>query len=82
MRKRTKQKDIAMTKPQRPPRGTTELPGGGKMIYTGDLTVLDKDGELVSWVSSDLLEILWGNAEADEDVSSGRTGTGDTGENR
>ena len=55
-----REKEVDMARPKRPPWGTTELPGGGKMIYDGDLTVLDKDGELVSWVSSDLLEVLWG----------------------
>lgn len=62
-----REKDIAMTRPKRPPRGTTELPGGGKMIYNGDLTVLDKDGELVSWLSSDLLEMMWGEADETEE---------------
>ena len=60
-------KDEEMTRPNRPPWGTTELPGGGKMIYDGDLTVLDKDGELVSWLSSDLLEMMWGEEDETEE---------------
>ena len=56
-----------MTRPERPPRGPTELSGGGKMIYDGDLTVLDKDGELVSWLSSDLLEMMWGEVDETEE---------------
>ena len=51
----------------RPKRGTTILPDGSKVIYDGDLTVLDKDGELVSWASSDLLSILWGDSEDEND---------------
>ena len=47
--------------PERPKRGTTELPDGCKMIYNGDLTVVDKDGDLVSWASSDLLSMMWGD---------------------
>lgn len=56
---------------ERPKRGTTLLPDGGKMIYDGDLTVLDKDGELVSWASPDLLAMTWGdNLDDDEDERS------------
>lgn len=55
-----------MTKPKRPPRGTTALPGGGKMIYAGDLTVLDKDGDLVSWIDEGLVGMLF-----DEEVDCG-----------
>ena len=57
---------------ERPPRGTTPLPDGGKMIYNGgDLTVVDKDGDLVSWLSSDLLAIMWGDdLDDDEDERS------------
>ena len=55
----------------RPKRGTTLLPDGDKMIYDGDLTVLDKDGELVSWASSDLLAMMWGDdLDDDEDERS------------
>lgn len=47
------------------------LPDGGKMIYDGDLTVLDKDGELVSWASSDLLAMMLGDdLDDDEDERS------------
>ena len=53
-----------MTQPKRPPRGTTELPGGGKMIYAGDLTVLDKDGDLVSWIDASMVGMLF-DEEAD-----------------
>lgn len=52
---------------ERPKRGTTLLPNGGKMIYDGDLTVLDKDGELVSWVSSEMLAEMWGDDLDDEE---------------
>ena len=55
-----------MAKPKRPPRGTTELPGGGKMIFNGDLTVLDKDGELVSWIDAGVVGMLF-----DEEVNCG-----------
>lgn len=56
---------------ERPKRGTTLLPDGGKMIYDGNLTVLDKDGELVSWASSDLLAMMWGDdLDDDEDERS------------
>lgn len=48
-------------------RGTTILPDGRKVIYDGDLTVLDKDGELISWASSDLLEMLWGEDDEEEE---------------
>ena len=51
---------------ERPKRGTTLLPDGGKMVYDGELTVLDKDGELVSWASSDLLAMMWGDEEGEE----------------
>lgn len=47
----------------RPKRGTTVLPDGRQVVYDGDLTVLDKDGDVVSWVSSDLLAVLWGDEE-------------------
>lgn len=41
------------------------------MVYDGDLTVLDKDGDVVSWVSSDLLAVLWGDdLDDDEDERS------------
>ena len=36
-------KDVDMVKPDRPPRGTTELPGGGKMIYEGLQPEADED---------------------------------------
>lgn len=52
---------------ERPKRGTTLLPNGGKMICDGDLTVLDKDGELVSWASSDLLAMMWGDDPDDDE---------------
>ena len=56
---------------ERPKRGTALLPDGGKMIYDGDLTVLDKDGDLVSWASSDLLAMMWGDdLDDDEDERS------------
>lgn len=45
--------------PEHPKRGTTELPDGGKMIYNGELTVVDKEGNLVSWASSELLALAW-----------------------
>lgn len=48
---------------KRPKRGTTVLPDGRQVGYDGDLTVLDKDGDVVSWVSSDLLAVLWGDEE-------------------
>lgn len=48
---------------ERPKRGTTVLPDGRQVVYDGDLTVLDKDGDVVSWVSSDLLAVLWGDEE-------------------
>ena len=54
-----KRKEVAMTTPKRPPRGTTELPNGGKMIYNGDLTVLDKDGEFVSWIDAGMVGMLF-----------------------
>ena len=44
-------------KPERPKKGTTELPDGRKVIYDGDLTVLDKDGELLAWFDAELLEV-------------------------
>ena len=43
--------------PERPKIGTTELPDGRKVIYDGDLTVLDKDGELLAWFDAELLEV-------------------------
>lgn len=52
--------------PERPKRGTTELPNGGKMIYNGDLTVLDKEGEFVSWMDAGLVGMLF-----DEEVDCG-----------
>lgn len=48
---------------ERPKRGTTVLPDGRQVVYDGDLTVLDKDGDVISWASSDLLVVLWGNEE-------------------
>jgi hypothetical protein len=48
---------------ERPKQGTTVLPDGRQVVYDGDLTVLDKDGNVVSWVSSDLLAVLWGDEE-------------------
>ena len=48
-----------MTNPKRPPRGTTELPDGGKVIYNGDLTVLDKDGDFVSWIDAGMVGMLF-----------------------
>ena len=59
---------------ERPPRGTTLLPDGGKMIYNGDLTVVDKDGDLVSWVSSDLLAMMWGDEPDGEETGSDENG--------
>lgn len=56
---------------ERPPRGTTLLPCGGKMIYNGDLTVLDKDGDVVSWMPSELLAMLWGDDLEDEEEEGG-----------
>lgn len=61
---------------ERPKRGTTLLPDGGKMIYDGDLTVLDKDGDLVSWVSSDLLAVLRGDEEEEGELPPGGAGGG------
>jgi hypothetical protein len=56
---------------ERPKRGTTVLPDGRQVVYDGDLTVLDKDGDVVSWVSSDLLAVLWGDdLDDDEDERS------------
>lgn len=52
---------------ERPKRGTTVLPDRRQVVYDGDLTVLDKDGDVVSWVSSDLLEGLWGDDLDDEE---------------
>jgi len=52
---------------ERPKRGSMVLPDGRKVIYDGDLTVLDKDGDVVSWVSSDLLAVLWGDDLDDEE---------------
>jgi hypothetical protein len=47
------------------------LPDGGKMVYDGDLTVLDKDADLVSWASPDLLAMMWGDdLDDDEDERS------------
>lgn len=55
----------------RPKRGTTVLPDGRQVVYDGDLTVLDKDGDVISWASSDLLEVLWGDdLDDDEDERS------------
>jgi hypothetical protein len=51
---------------ERPKRGTTELPDGRKMVYNGDLTVLDKDGEFVSWMAPELVGMLF-----DEEVDCG-----------
>lgn len=56
---------------ERPKRGSMVLPDGRKVIYDGDLTVLDKDGDVISWASSDLLEVLWGDdLDDDEDERS------------
>ena len=52
---------------ERPKRGMMVLPDGSKVIYDGDLTVLDKDGDVISWASSDLLEVLWGDDLDDEE---------------
>lgn len=51
---------------ERPKRGTTVLPDGRQVVYNGDLTVLDKDGDVVSWVSSDLLAVWWGDEDEEE----------------
>lgn len=56
---------------ERPKRGSMVLPDGRKVIYDGDLTVLGKDGDVISWASSDLLEVLWGDdLDDDEDERS------------
>ena len=56
---------------ERPKQGTMVLPDGSKVVYDGDLTVLDKDGDVISWASSDLLEVLWGDdLDDDEDERS------------
>jgi hypothetical protein len=47
----------------RPKRGTTVLPDGRQGVSDGGLSVLDKGGDVVSWVSSDLLAVLWGDEE-------------------
>ena len=44
-------------KPNNLKKGTTELPDGRKVIYDGDLTVLDKDGELLAWFDAELLDV-------------------------
>ena len=50
-----------MDKPEQPKEpnklkmGVTELPDGRKVIYDGDLTVLDKDGELLAWFDAEFL---------------------------
>lgn len=43
-------------KPNELKKGTMELPDGRKVTYDGDLTVLDKDGELLAWFDAELLE--------------------------
>lgn len=44
-------------KPNNLKKGSTELPDGRKVIYDGDLTVLDKDGELLAWLDAELLDV-------------------------
>lgn len=51
---------------ERPKLGSMVLPDGRKVIYDGDLTVLDKDGDVISWASSDLLAVLWGDGDEEE----------------
>ncbi|MBR4398903.1 MAG: hypothetical protein IKT05_06945 [Fibrobacter sp.] len=44
-------------KPKKLKKEATELEDGRKVIYDGDLTVLDKDGELLAWFDAELLEV-------------------------
>ena len=38
--------------------GVSEFPNGRKVIYDGDMTVLDKDGKLLAWFDAELVDIL------------------------
>ena len=53
-------------KPDKLKKGTTELPDGRKVIYDGDLTVLDKDGELLAWFDAELLDVPEDNPEKEK----------------
>ena len=39
-------------------KGVTELPDGRKVIYDGDMTVLDKDGKLLAWFDAEFVDLL------------------------
>lgn len=53
----TMDKSNQSDKPNNLKKGSTELPDGRKVIYDGDLTVLDKDGELLAWLDAELLDV-------------------------
>ena len=47
--------DVAVEKLKK---GVTELPDGRKVIYYGDMTVLDKDGKLLAWFDAEFVDLL------------------------